>query len=105
MIAGRGDIDAAAMLGVAFSTGKLFRCASVMWGPIVAIEAGRVGSFRGKGAGLLDVAGGALSFENGMRFGEAAAAVNAGVFGESAFGDPDQRQQRQQEAQPEFRAL
>jgi hypothetical protein len=41
------------------------------------------------------VTNGAFSFENGMRFGQAAAAEDAGVFEDRSFRDPKKREQRQ----------
>ena len=76
-----------------------------MGGAVVAVEAGVVDGFRGKCTSDLQVAGGTFFFENGMRFGELATTVNAGVFEKSASGDPEERKQRKQEAEPEFRAL
>jgi hypothetical protein len=76
----------------------------VYW-PIVAGEAGAVGGFGGKSAGLLEVARGAFFFEDGVGCGHAAAAVDAGIFGERAFSDPHQCEEREQDAEPQFGAL
>ena len=43
---------------------------------VVAREARGVGGLEGKFAGLLNVAGGALFFEHGMRLAHAAAGIN-----------------------------
>src|SRR5437762_9741200 len=40
-----------------------------------------------------------------VRFGEPAAAVDTGVLEKGAFGDPQEPEQRQQEAEPEFGAF
>jgi hypothetical protein len=66
-----------------------------MDGAVVAGEASVVGCFRGKCAGVLYVTNGAFFFENGMRFGQAAAAEDAGVFEDRSFRDPKKREQRQ----------
>src|SRR5260370_38957531 len=77
----------------------------MMHGAVVAIEASVDGYFRGKCAGCLDVARGTFIFKNGVWLGQMPAAVNARVFQDSTFGDPEESEQRQQEAEPEFRAL
>ena len=77
----------------------------MMHGSIVAIEAAKYAGPCGELAGGSCVAEVALFFENGVRFGEPAAAVNAGVLEKGAFGDPQEREQRQQEAEPEFGAF
>jgi hypothetical protein len=74
-------------------------------GTVVAIEAGAVGSFYGKNAGLLNVAGGTLFFKNGMCPRQAAGAVDAGIAGQALFGDPKDSQQREKEAEPELGPL
>ena len=76
-----------------------------MDGAIVAGETGVAGGFCGKGPGLLHMAGDALFFENGVDSGHPAAGVHTMVAGKTTPGDPDQREQRQQEAEPEFRAF
>jgi hypothetical protein len=64
-----------------------------------------VRSLRGRGPGLLQVARSAFFFQNGMRFREPPAAINARVFKNSPFSDPNECQERQQHAEPEFRTL
>jgi hypothetical protein len=66
LIARGGDIDATAMLGVAFCAGELFRCACVMHRSIVTVEAGTVSGFGGKSSGLLHVAGRAFFFKDSV---------------------------------------
>jgi hypothetical protein len=66
MAARGGDIDATAMLGVAFCAGELFRCACVMHRSIVTVEAGTVSGFGGKSSGLLHVAGRAFFFKDSV---------------------------------------
>ena len=92
LIVGSGDVFAAAVFRVACSAPRSWRLGSVMYGAVMAVEASVVGSFHRIHAGLLHVTGGALFFENGVRFGQAAAAVNARVLENGAFGDPDQRE-------------
>src|SRR5258708_12873866 len=81
------------------------RLCGVMDGAIVAVETSVVPHFRGKCAGCLDVARGTFIFENSVCLGQTSAAVNAGVFQNRALGDPQEREQRQQDAEPEFHAL
>ena len=72
---------------------------------IVAGEASVFDGFGGKRASLLEVAGGAIFFENGVSAGQAAAGVDAVVAGKSAPGDPEKRKQRQRQAEPKLGAL
>jgi hypothetical protein len=67
----------------------------------VAGEASDVDGFRGKYAGLSRMTRGAFFFQDGMRFRQTAAAVDAQVFQDSPSGDPDKHEQRQQETEPE----
>src|SRR5712692_4276901 len=105
LIAGGGDILAAAVFRVARFAGRSRRLRGVVYGPVVAGEASVVGSLRRKCASLLRVTGSAFFFEDGVRFREVAAAVNARVFENGAFGNPEEREQGKQEAEPEFGAL
>ena len=72
---------------------------------VVAVEASAVGGFGGKGAGLLEVAGGAFLFQDGMGAGHAATGVNTMIAREAAPSDPNEREERQERAEPEFGAL
>src|SRR5437879_4768579 len=76
-----------------------------MDGAVVTVEASVVNHFRGKYTGLLHMARSAFIFKNDVRLGQTSAAVNARVFENSMFGDPHEREQRQQGTQPEFGAL
>ena len=76
-----------------------------MHGAVVAVEAPEYICFGGELTGNSCMAQVALLFKNGMGFGQAAAAVNAGVFENGTFGDPHKREQRQQKTEPEFGAL
>ena len=76
-----------------------------MDGAVVAGQACIAGGLCGKGAHLLHVAGGALFFENGVGLGHSPAGIHTMVAGKTTPGDPEQREQRQQEAEPEFGAL
>src|SRR6266481_8249822 len=55
---------------------------------VVAREAGGVGGLEGEFAGFLNVAGGALFFEHGVRLAHASAGINAGITRVAAPGDP-----------------
>jgi hypothetical protein len=108
LVAGGAEINAAAMFGVAFGTSEFSfvnETDRVMDGAVVTREAAQVGSLRGECSGLLHVARSAFSFKDRMRCRQPAAAVNAGILVKSAFRDPNKREQWQQEAKPEFRAL
>src|SRR5260370_38510895 len=93
------------MFGVASCTCQRFRGAGVMNGAIVTLEASVVCRFRGKCASLLRVARGAFFFEDSVRFRHSPATVNPRIPGKGALSDPNPREQRKQEAEPEFRAL
>jgi len=60
-----------------------------MDGAVVATEAGGVGSIRGDSACCLYVTSSAFLFEDSVRFREATAAVNARIFENGAFCDPN----------------
>jgi hypothetical protein len=105
LIARGGNIDSAAMLTVANCACDGFCCASVVIGAVVAGEASRVCDVSGELASLPQVADRAFFFEDSVRPRESAAAVNPRVFKNAALGDPDERKQRQQDAEPQFGAL
>ena len=70
----------------------------MMSGTIVAIETCGVGCFCGKHAGLLNMAGGALFFEDSMRLQQAAAGVDALVAGNAVPDDPEEGDQGEGQA-------
>ena len=93
--ADRGDVDAAAMLGVAGGAVRRGDLAGVMDGAVMASQARLIVGLGGKGRGFLHVARGAFFFQNGVGLGHAAAAVNASVFVKGVPGNPDDGEQRQ----------
>jgi len=105
LVAGSGNVNAAPVFGVAGGAIGRGNARGVMRGAVVATKAGAVGSFSGKCARLLDVASGAFFFEDRMSARHAAARVDAVVAGEAAPGDPEERGERQDQAQPELGAL
>jgi hypothetical protein len=105
LIAHSGNIDSPAMLTVARAARERFFCIAVVSWAIVAGEASRVRDLGGELAGFPRVAGRAFFFEHGMGIAHPPAGINAIVAGKGAPGNPDQRKQRQQDAEPEFRAL
>ena len=90
LVADCSQIDAATMFGVAGGAIGRWDLRRMMRGAVVAIEAGAVGGFSGKCAGLLEVAGGAFFFKHGMGLRQAAAGINKVVTGKSAPDDPEQ---------------
>jgi len=108
LIADSGNINPAFVFCVALGAGEFFSAADaygVMRGPIVALETGVVGSFRGERARFLHVTRHTFFFEDRMSLRHRPARVHALVSGKTAPGDPTQCQQRQQQAEPEFGAL
>ena len=108
LIAGRGDVDAPPVVGMAFRASHLFSSNDahrVVNRPIVTAKASAVGSFRRKYSRRLQVTSGAFFLENRVRFGQAPAAVNAPIFEKRPCANPHQREQRQQQAKPKFRPL
>jgi hypothetical protein len=109
LIADGGDVDTAAMLGVAWRAFDRFcvcgpRGDGVMDGAVVAGETGAVGGFCGEDTGLLEVASGAFFFEYGVSGAHAAAGIDAGVSCGGTPSYPDQGDDRKQKAEPEFGA-
>ena len=93
-IAGRGDVYAPSMLGMALRASELFSshdAHGMVTGPIVAAQASAVGSFRGKCPSAFHVTRGAFLFKNRMRLGQAPAAINARIFENGSFRNPDKR--------------
>ena len=71
----------------------------------MAGEARVISYLRGKRACRLQMASRAIFFQHRVRFAHAAAGIDAMIAGKAAPRNPHQCEQRQQEAQPEFRAL
>ena len=105
LAAGGGNVDAATMFGVAGGAGQGVRLRRVVDGAVVTGKATAVGGFCGEDAGLLQVAGRAFLFKDGVGGAHASAGIDAGIFGEGAPGNPGQREDREKEAQPEFGVL
>ena len=95
MIARGREIDSSAMLDVAFRAGWRPRLFCMMNRPVVAGEAGGVFSLGAEVASLLNVAGGALRFENGVGFAETAARVDARIVSCEVVRDPDEGNERE----------
>src|SRR5690349_9997841 len=88
LIARGREIDFAAVLGV---TGCAVGRGNLGWmmdGAVVTSEAGRVCGSCGKGAALLNVAGGAFFFEDRVGLRQAATGINAVIAGETAPCNP-----------------
>ena len=108
LIADSGNINPALVFCVALGAREFLSAADadgVMRGPIVALETGVVGSFRGERARFLHVTRHTFFFEDRMSLRHTPARVHALVSGKTAPRDPRQCQQRQQQAEPEFGAL
>ncbi len=105
LIARSGDVDAPTVVGMTRRASRSWRLRGVMDGAVVAVETSAVGSLRVKCAGFLRVTCCAFFFENGVSFRHTPARVHAMVSGKTAPRDPGEREQGQQEAKAEFRAL
>lgn len=105
LIAGSVNVHAAAVLAMTSGAFECLRLIGVMDRAVVTGQASVVGGLCGKRAGLLHVAGGAFLFEDRVRLGHSPAGIDAVVTGKAVPCDPNERKQRQQKAEPEFRAL
>src|SRR4029077_8839261 len=72
---------------------------------VVAVEASGVSRFRGKCAFSSQVASRAVFFQHRMCFAHAGAGIDAMIARKPAPHNPNQREQRHHEAEPEFRTL
>ena len=95
LIARGREIDSSAMLDVAFRAIERAGLFRVMNRPVVAGEAGGAFSLGAEVAGLLNVASGALRFENGVGFAETAARVDARIVSCEVVRDPDEGNERE----------
>ena len=95
LVGGGRNIDAAAMFHVASGAvelfgGNLFESGLVMAGAIMAGKTCGVEGFSGIRVCLGQVTGGAFFFEDGVSGTETSAAIDAAVFGDEVYSDPDQ---------------
>lgn len=90
LIGGSGEIDFAAMFDVTFGAVGCAGLFGVMDGAIMAGKARGVFGFGTEAAGLLNVTGGALRFEHGVRFTESAAGIHTRVPRGEVVRDPDE---------------
>ena len=105
LIGRRLNIDAAAVFRVAGGALEILGFHQMVRRAVVAGQARAVLGLGGKNAGLLQVAGGAFPFEDGVSGAHASAGVDARVFGETAPADPGDRDERKKQAEPKFRTL
>ena len=105
LVAGSANVHAAAVLAMTSGAFECLPLIGMMDWAVVAGQASVVGGLRGKRAGLLDVARSAFFFEDRVCLGHPAAGIDAMVAGKTARCDPNECKQRQQQAEPEFRAL
>src|SRR5262245_35659767 len=100
-----GETDFAPVLYVTFSAIESASLFGMVNGAVMAGEAGGIFGLGAEVTGLLDVAGGTLRFENGVRFAEAPAGIDAGIALGEVIRDPEESDKRKQKAEPEFGAL
>ena len=103
--AGRGNIYASAMFGVAGGAVRGARLIGVVDRAVMARETSLILNFGREYRGLLHVARRALLFEDGVRRGHAATAVYTSIFVERVPGNPHDRQDRYKKTQPELGAF
>ena len=107
LIASGGKLDPATMFHVAGGTGGdgggdlVF----VVGRAVVAGEAGGVGGGGGELAGLGNMAGGALFFEDGVWGAHASAGVDAGIAGKAVKGEPDEGERGHEDGEQQLGAL
>jgi len=90
LIAGGDDVDAPSMFSVAFGAIRYlcFYLVIMMGRAVMAGEAGAVERVRGKFAGPLQVARGALLLQHGVRLAQSAAGIDARIMQKSTPSDP-----------------
>ena len=101
----RGNIYAAAMLGVARGAIWSVHLTGVVDRAVMTRETRLILDLGREDRGLLDVTRRALRFEDGVRRGHAAAAVYPRIFVECVPENPQYGQHRREKTQPELSAL